>query len=898
MRRLCIAAALCACTSAPFEGLARAQDHGGPKVRFQLAGTPLPEIPFPSDIATRPDAQSPTGLRLNASLLAPTGIERDLIGRLDTLDGFGTFAPITVSFDKPLDVLDLLARQNDADPANDGAYLVELATGKTVPLDVGGGRLPLTSIDPGQYFPSDPQSGSWNLLFPVSGPFASFLHPEQPHASAREQADDLLTFYERETDTLILRPAVPLRQESRYAVVLTDRIRGVDGKPISSPHAGINHAAQTQELQPLLSRLPPGTTLAEIAYVWAFTTQSISRDLELIQSGLAQQGPLQLLGFEYPVQQTFSSTSILSLMQVLQETGAYVRGMRTDHPADYIVAPDRLAAFLADPAVHALPVGSDPAEAAALLETWKYVDYFVSGSFAAPGFLEGPGGTFHVDAATQTAHAVPQTVTFFLAVPKERPEVGHLAPFPVALAGHGYGSNRLEPVLAFAGTFAKFGVATLAIDAYGHGFTVDAAGEAALRAAAAASGLDAFADAMLQGRARDLDGDGAPDPGGDVWTGDAFHTGDVVRQTVADWMQAVRLLQSFDGRTQMQLGNKSAVAGDFNADGIPDISAASTFAVTVFAADGKTHVFERGDRNPGADLFAFGTGLGGMVAAILPALEPQIAAAVPASAGGGLADVAVRSTLPGIVQPLFLDLLGPIFAACPFSFSQGPIDAGTGARLGACAPGAVDAVPMLALVAREVNRERDIPVAPLSLAQGQQVMVLDLARAPATADCRANAIGGCAVAAADAQGRARISMPADGPAAAASPPSTGDPLQIVVFDAAGAELLRIDRFGFDARLGTAEYKAGTPLVSPASGFGLGRNTSALRRMAGLTQLILDPADAVNYTAPDATARVLLIGTAGDPSVPVSAAISLARAAGLVPMEAPDPDYGIPIDQVL
>ena len=51
------------------EGLAAA--HGdGPKVMFDLSHKPLPEIPFPNDLATRPDPASPTGLRVNASLIA------------------------------------------------------------------------------------------------------------------------------------------------------------------------------------------------------------------------------------------------------------------------------------------------------------------------------------------------------------------------------------------------------------------------------------------------------------------------------------------------------------------------------------------------------------------------------------------------------------------------------------------------------------------------------------------------------------------------------------------------------------------------------------------------------------------------------------------------------------
>jgi hypothetical protein len=46
------------------------------------------------------------------------------------------------------------------------------------------------------------------------------------------------------------------------------------------------------------------------------------------------------------------------------------------------------------------------------------------------------------------------------------------------------------------------------------------------------------------------------------------------------------------------------------------------------------------------------------------------------------------------------------------------------------------------------------------------------------------------------------------------------------------------------------------------------------------------------------ANVLVIGTSGDPGVPVNTAITLARAAGLVDYTNADPVYGVPIDQVL
>src|SRR5260221_2728390 len=68
--RLCFCFFLAACADGvPFEGLAPAQATGGPMVNFDLTHRPLPDIPFPNDLATRPDPASPTGLRANASLI-------------------------------------------------------------------------------------------------------------------------------------------------------------------------------------------------------------------------------------------------------------------------------------------------------------------------------------------------------------------------------------------------------------------------------------------------------------------------------------------------------------------------------------------------------------------------------------------------------------------------------------------------------------------------------------------------------------------------------------------------------------------------------------------------------------------------------------------------------------
>src|SRR5207244_2391481 len=368
------------------------------------------------------------------------------------------------------------------------------------------------------------------------------------------------------------------------------------------------------------------------------------------------------------------STDYSTRIQVLQERGAFPPPDASKNgPENFILPvsncaappapPGCLTALLDDPQVRALLIGANAAEAQALLDTFKYVDYLVSGAFFSPSFLNtdsvAPADqSYQIDERNSNARTTSEAITFLLAVPKERPEVGHLAPFPTVIAGHGYKSTRVEHILGFGGTFAKFGLATIAIDAYGHGIGIDPLLELTGRTLARKYGLDAFADAVFRGRARDLDYDGIKDSGGG---------------------------------------------------------------------------FGKGAVNPGADLFAFGISLGGILTGILPAVEPAIVAAGPTSGAGGLADVGIRSTLDQVVQAVFLELFGPMFATCPFSASSGPVDPQTGIPFGECDGGASDAQPMLVLVVQDVNRERDVPVAQLTLQKGQRVMVQNLAQT--NADC-------------------------------------------------------------------------------------------------------------------------------------------------------------------
>ena len=84
-------------------------------VKMDFLAKPLPEIPLPNDIATRYDPTSATGLRINASMLAPTQLERIVRQKIDQVDGWGINQPITIPFTGPLDIQSILDGHRDYD---------------------------------------------------------------------------------------------------------------------------------------------------------------------------------------------------------------------------------------------------------------------------------------------------------------------------------------------------------------------------------------------------------------------------------------------------------------------------------------------------------------------------------------------------------------------------------------------------------------------------------------------------------------------------------------------------------------------------------------------------------------------------------------------------------------
>ena len=261
----------------PSEGLRFTPAGTGPVVVVDWDAKPLPEIPFPNDLATRADPTSITGLRLNISEQAPTEIERKARQKLNEFTGFGIYAPISVAFDAPLD-LDVIASRHlpDNDSSDDAIYIVDVTPDsptylQAVELDLGHGRFPMDVEETDRYFTNDPLSQEPSLIFDtrdedsndngVLDPWEDidgdgYLDVPNVYPEGGDAREDLLTWYEKLTNTLIVRPIVPLREQTTYAVILTERLLGLDGEPIRSPWDYINHTRQTDALQPLFDALP------------------------------------------------------------------------------------------------------------------------------------------------------------------------------------------------------------------------------------------------------------------------------------------------------------------------------------------------------------------------------------------------------------------------------------------------------------------------------------------------------------------------------------------------------------------------------------------------------------------------------------------------------------------
>lgn len=943
---LSLAQVQCTGKMAP-EGLERTQRQGGPKVVFDLDARPLPEIPFPNDLATRPDATSPTGRRLNLSLLGPTLLESTVRAKADRLDGFGTFSPITVRFDAPVDVEDIRARHRNRDRDDDAVYLFDVDPdspdfGKPVDLDLGyypdvpkgfplpegyhvpkTGRFPSLLDEPDNYFEFDPRAGTSTLLFETHAETDTNkngeLDPEEDtdadgvwdHANtvdgkAREPAtmeevDDTLPFYEFETNTLMIRPIVPLREGTTYAVVLTTRMHGVEGGPaVESPFDWVNHTRQNDALSDLPGILEDhALTTGDVAFTWTFSTQTATRELHAIRDGLEGLGTLAWLAEQFPAKidlfPWWTEESIATC------GGADKPNCKPAYPDAGVLDADRLLKALR--LVAPIVAGDD---VQGLLDSYKYVSHIVAGTFESPDFLTDRDGvatetypqdddeSFDVDVDRGTAVVGPGKVTFWCTIPKKldytKPDGAkgvHKAPFPVVFYGHGYGGARFE-MLGFAGHHARFGLATCGIDAKGHGLVIPpeyAPIVDTLLRTLSNAGMDPelAKQGVTAGRARDLNNDGVRDSGGDFWTADTFHTRDMIRQSAVDQLQLLRILRGFDGKGGLK-------GGDFDGDGVADLG---------------------GESN---DYFSWGQSLGGILSVLAPVVDRHFAAAAPVAGGAGLIDIGIRSSNAGVPQAVVLRMMGPLVIGEPLYSGEGDARMPTGEYQ-------IDWVVPNTSPPGSVPDTQRVPVGKLPLKDGDVFVVRNLSREENVALGEPDrrwayvhaGLGFRTQFASDAwsatEKRGRLGFD---PTAEDFVPHRMTREQVLqsgdrfVFEVWRDDLLVevLDTWHQDTEFQGTVYPEGAPLVSPAVGLGHRRQTPDLRRFFNVAQAILDAGDPAAYArryfvdpldlkyqgvkGRDET-RALIVPTTGDQNVPVNSGISLARSMGIVDYKTPRDD---------
>lgn len=875
----------------PAEGLRRTPEGDGPTVTVDWEAEPLPELPFPNDLSTIADSSSPTGLRLNIPTGTKTEYEHRTRVKLDELSGFGVYQPISVGFEAPLDLDNIVARhpndfEKDTAFDDDAFYLIDVTPGspdygKPVALDVGHGRYPYDVMDPNRYFPNDPRAGEPSLIFETADEDLNHNGTMDPgedtdgdgvldvpnvYPEGGDHFEDLLTFYEKETNSLIVRPVMPLREETTYAMVLTNRLVGEDGNPIKSPWEYVNHTRQTHALDPLREILPDfGMSTDDVAFAWTFTTGRITGDLRDLHAALFDgKGPYAQLHDEYP-------NTITEALQI--------HGQAT---SDQWNLPEPVLAST----LPLLDLASGPGVQVIIDAYDGFAERMVSGAFITPNLLTDvdDGGSDTSDewwklnpVTKQIVHA-PLRVPFSCVIPKE--ENGFKPPFKVGLYGHGYGSSRVE-FIAWAGTLARFGIAACAMDFPGHGASLDPDQLESTKALLEVTGLTPFLYNVFDARARDLNNDGRVDSGGDQWVADPFHTRDQVRQAVLDWMAFTRAIQHC-GEGEMSLSaydenghpydtGEKRITCDWDNDGAADIG------------------------GPDAQITLFGGSLGGINAGVAAAVIPEISAFVPVVPGGGIADVGIRTEIGGAVEAFVGRLLNPLVQGYPD---------GDGVRITQMAVSItdmrelpIDRIPTIPagghveLVNLKTGEMRSAPIFP----DGHfRVAILSDAMNPT-------------------EKRKATGMPDSGPVADTiyeipHNDGLGDPLVLDVFDADGNLVKEIDSWSSDVVHEGITMRAGSPLVAMAEGNGELRGSPTARRLATVSAMVLEGGDPIAYARHytedpfqdlgGKQTNVLLMPTIGDPWVCINTGIALARAAGVVDWQHIDPRYNMTVDQWL
>jgi dienelactone hydrolase len=336
--------------------------------------------------------------------------------------------------------------------------------------------------------------------------------------------------WDSDTTTLVAEPDEILEQHTRYGIVVTTGVRDTDGNPVAIP----SRCART------------------------FTTQSVTAALEKIRRQIKSSvpDPAEFRLGPGGARTVFSFDQIQG-MTLMQQTN---------------VAPQFTPAAIPLAMFNLIPGA---------------VGQIAFGKYVSPDYMVHPG-EFIPPVATLAG--TPQSrrmndIYFNLYLPSSRqPTAG----WPVALFTHSANGNK-EGERNVAASLAAHGIATITINHLGHGggplstLRVTMRTGASVTVPAAGRGIDQNGDGVIGVR----EGDSAAAPRGILLASDG------IRQTVADMMQLVRVIQA---------------GVDVDGDG-------------------------RSDLDP-ARIYSVGASLGGATAMVFMAIEPDVQAGVFLSPAG------------------------------------------------------------------------------------------------------------------------------------------------------------------------------------------------------------------------------------------------------------------------
>ena len=403
------------------------------------------------------------------------------------------------------------------------------------------------------------------------------------------------------TNTLHVESDEFLNQRTRYAVVVTSGVRDTEGKPVSGElfdqfrkHSKFNHKRWH-----FFDDLDDGmrhTARDHVVALSVFTTLSTTAIMEKIRKQVHKKKPAPAT---FDIGNGGATRAVFDVAAITSLTGQRQTAIAGGVPV----------------------LGASTATSLVPLQVpfAGVVSKLAFGKFSSPNYL----GVAESIPTVGTLFANPQVqstndIYFDLFVPAGPKPAGG---WPIAIFGHGFGSNKEAAPIVLASSLAKQGIALISINVVGHG-----QGPAGILTVNTAGGPVVVPNG---GRGIDQDGNGS------ITTTEGSNTAaprtllgstDALRQTAIDLMQLTRVIGT----------------GGIDVDG-----------------DGNS------DFDP-ARIYYFGQSFGGIYGTMFLAIEPNVRVGVPNVAGGPTIEI-IR------LSPVFRGLFVQAVAARGLANAASPV---------------------------------------------------------------------------------------------------------------------------------------------------------------------------------------------------------------------------------